>query len=180
MSIKDVLRLLVGLLIFLLLLLLPTTAQAATTLPEKIPLTLELLQERLNSPLQSEGFSTIDLRQLIIDLTNENGEFREQFYQQLQTQINCSKAPLGLDLSESLIQGEFIASKLGLQTPFSQAALSLLISAAEQEQLQTDNRFLTKPGEQIPSVTVFRGPLKFQQALFTGMVNFADTFFLQR
>ncbi|NER52161.1 MAG: pentapeptide repeat-containing protein [Symploca sp. SIO1A3] len=177
---RNVLRVLVGLFMFLLLLLLPTTAQAATTPPEKIPLTLELLQERLNSPIQSEGFSTIDLRQLIIDLTNENGEFRDQFYQRLQTQINRSKTPLGLDLSESLIQGEFIASKLGLQTPLSQAALSSLLSPIEQEQLQTDDRFFTKPGEQIPLVTVFRGPLKFPQARFTGIVSFADTLFLQR
>jgi len=169
-----------GLLIFLLLLLIPTPIQAATIPPERTTLTLELLQERLNFPIQSEGFSTIDLRQLIIDLTNENGEFREQFYQRLQTQINRSKTPLGIDLSESLIQGEFIASKWGMQTSLSQAGLSSLLSPAEQEQLQTDNRFLTKPGEQIPLVTVFRGPLKFPQARFTGIVNFANTFFLQR
>ncbi|NJO94594.1 MAG: hypothetical protein HC820_10180, partial [Hydrococcus sp. RM1_1_31] len=47
----------------------------------RIPLTLPLLQERLNTPVLSEGVSTIDLRNFEIDLTGNNAEFREQFYQ---------------------------------------------------------------------------------------------------
>lgn len=38
-------------------------------------LTGELLQKRLNGPIQEDGFSTIDLRQLDIDLTPENRSF---------------------------------------------------------------------------------------------------------
>ena len=86
----------VGLFLILLLLLLSTPTWAATP-PERTLLTFELLQERIKSPLPSEGVYMIDLRQVVIDLTNENVEFRDLFYQQLQTQINRSKIPLGID-----------------------------------------------------------------------------------
>ncbi|MBE9126105.1 MULTISPECIES: pentapeptide repeat-containing protein [unclassified Coleofasciculus] len=173
-------KLLIKLVLLFLLLLISTPALAATTQPERTPLTLELLQERINSPIQSEGVSTINLRQFVIDLTSENAEFRDQFYLELQTKINRSKTPLGIDLSQSLIQGEFTTSKLGLPTPLSKAALPPLLTPTEQEQLQRDTRFLTEASDKIPSVTVFRGVLKLNQARLTGAVNFADTFFLQR
>jgi hypothetical protein len=102
-------KLLVGLFLILLLLMLPAWAASAATerLPQggsakRSPLTLELLQERLKSPIQSEGVRTIDLRQLIINLQSENAEFRDQFYQLLQTQLNRSETPLGIDFSHSL------------------------------------------------------------------------------
>jgi hypothetical protein len=68
-------------------LLTPASAIAAPP-PERSPLTFELLQERLKSPIQSDGVRTIDLSQLIINLRPENAEFRDQFYQLLQTQLN--------------------------------------------------------------------------------------------
>ncbi len=169
-----------SLLLTIFLLLFPTPAFAATQTLEPTPLTLELLQERLNAPIQNEGVYTIDLRQLIIDLTNGNAVFRDQFYQLLQTKINRFQTPLGIDLSNSLIRGTLTLNKLGLVTPLSKVALSPLLTPIEQEQLERDTRFLTKPGEQIPSITVFRGLLKLNQARFTGSVNFANTFFLQR
>lgn len=61
------------------------TATAATErLPQggsaqRSPLTLELLQERLKSPIQSEGVRTIALRQLNINLRSENAEFRDHY-----------------------------------------------------------------------------------------------------
>ena len=140
-------------------------------------LTQELLQERLDSPVQSEGFSTIDLRNLIIDLTG--AEFRDRFYQQVQAKINRSKEPLGLDLGSSRIEGELIASRLGLQTPLTQVALSSLLTTDEQEQLKRDRR-LFKSDRPIPRVTVFRGPLKLNGSRVTGTANFAETFFLRR
>ncbi|NER30472.1 MAG: pentapeptide repeat-containing protein, partial [Symploca sp. SIO1C4] len=167
------------LLLILLLIFLSTPVWAAAPAPERTVLTLELLQERINSPIQSEGILTIDLQQMIVDLTSENAEFRDQFYQQLQTQLNRSQIPLGLDLSDSLIQGEFSASRLGLSTPLSPGNLSSLLSPMEQEQLESDQRFFPLPGEQIPSVTVLRGPLKIEHSRLGGIVNFANTFFLQ-
>ncbi|HBB32872.1 MAG TPA: low-complexity protein [Cyanobacteria bacterium UBA8803] len=169
-----------GLFTIWLLLLLPTPALAATPAQEPTPLTLEMLQQRLNSPIKSDGVSTIDLRQLRIDLTNQNAEFRDQFYQQLQNRINRSKTPLGIDLSGSFIQGTLTASKLGLVTPLSKAALSPLLTPLEQEQLERDARFLRASGEQIRAVTVFRGVLKLNQARLTSTLNLTNTFFLQR
>lgn len=177
-SISYLPRLLVGL--FVILLVLPAPAWGATPEPERIPLTLELLQERINSPVQSEGIYTIDLQRLTINLTSENAEFRDRFYQQLQNQLNRVKTPLALDLSQSLIQGEFSIGKLGLSAPLSQATLPPLLSPTEQEQLQRDDRFLSEPVQPIPSITVFRSPLKAKQARFTGTANFANTFFLHR
>ena len=173
----------------LLLLLLPAPASAiATPAPERAPLTLEMLQERLKSPLASEGVRIIDLRQLIINLRPENAEFRDQFYLLLQTQLNRSTTPLGLDFSNSVIQGELISSKLGLRSaagssatlsPLYGEALSPLLTPQEQQQLLRDPRQLSQHAL-IPSVTVFRGTLKLVQTRFTGPVNFANTFFLHR
>ncbi len=173
----------------LLLLLLPAPASAiATPARERSPLTLELLQERLKSPIASEGVRIIDLRQLIINLRPENGEFRDQFYQLLQTQLNRSTTPLGLDFSNSIIQGELIGSKLGLRSaagsnatlsPLYGEALSPVLTPQEQQQLLRDPRQLSQLAL-IPSVTVFRGTLKLVQTRFTGPVNFANTFFLHR
>ena len=170
----------------LLLLMLPAWAASAATerLPQggsakRSPLTLELLQERLKSPIQSEGVRTIDLRQLIINLRSENAEFRDQFYQLLQTQLNRSETPLGIDFSHSLIEGELIGSKLGLRTPLHGEALSPLLTPDEQQQLLRDSRQLSQP-MLIPTVTVFRGAIKLVQTRVLGTVNFANTFFLNR
>ena len=161
----------------LLLLMLPAwTATAAT---ERSPLTLEILQERLKSPIQSEGVRTIDLRHLNINLRSENAEFRDEFYQLLQTQLNRSETPLGIDFSHSLIQGELIGSKLGLRTPLHGEALSPLLTPDEQQQLLRDPRRLSQLTV-IPTVTVFRGAIKLVQARVLGTVNFANTFFLNR
>ncbi len=170
---------LVGLFAILLVLVLTTSAWAATPASERSPLTLELLQERLKSPVQSEGARTIDLSQLIINLRSENAEFRDQFYQLLQTQLNRSTTPLGLDFSNSIIQGEFTTSKLGLRSSLYGEALSPLLSPEEQQQLLRDPRRLSQ-SVPIPLVTVLRGPLKLVQAHFTGTVDFANTFFLHR
>jgi uncharacterized protein YjbI with pentapeptide repeats len=152
---------------------------AAISAPERAPLTLELLQERLKSPIQIEGVRTIDLRHLIINLRPENAEFCNQFYQLLQTQLNRSGTPLGLDFSNSIIYGDFIGNRLGLRSPLYGEALSPLLTPQEQQQLLRDPRQLSQPVP-IPSVTVFRGTLKLVKTRFTGTVNFANTFFLHR
>ncbi len=168
-----------GLLVMLLLLALPTVALAATPPPERLLLTIELLQERLKSPVQSEGVRTIDLSQLIINLRPENAEFRDQFYQLLQSQLNRSTTPLGIDFSHSVIQGDFVSSNLGLRTSLYGEALSPLLTPQEQQQLLRDPRRLSQPAP-VPFITVFRGSLKLVETRFTGTVNFANTFFLHR
>lgn len=149
---------------------------AAISAPER-SLTIELLQERLKSPIQSEGVRTIDLRQLIINLRPENAEFSNQFYQLLQTQLNRSGTPLGLDFSNSLIQGDFIGDKLGLRSPLYAEGISPLLTPQEQQLLLNSRHFSQIP---IPNVTVFRGTLKFVQTRFAGTVDFTNSFFLHR
>jgi hypothetical protein len=168
------------LLIVLLLLFSSIPAQAAVAIASREPLSLELLQTRINTPIQSEGVSTIDLSKLSIDLTTQNLEFREQFYQQLQDRINRSKTPLGIDLSDSLIKGDFQISKLGLPTPFTPAAISSLLTPLEQEQLQKEQRFALAPGEQLSTIIIWRGALKIDRTIFSGKTDFSHTFFLQK
>ncbi|MFW6296055.1 MAG: pentapeptide repeat-containing protein [Halothece sp.] len=162
-----------------------TPAFAAKATLERTPLTLELLAERLENPIQQEGVTLIDLRQLEIDLTPENGEIANQFYQALQGVINRSRRPLGIDLSRSLIKGQLEITQLGLQTPLVGEALPPLLSPAEQERLQQDPRFETfleeeKEFIQIPYITLFRGALFLDDTIFTDVIDFSNTFFLQR
>ncbi|WP_414549680.1 pentapeptide repeat-containing protein [Anabaena sp. CCY 0017] len=120
-------------------------AGATQTQPERIPLSLELLQERLHTPIIREGNLTVDLREMVIDLRPENSEFRDQFYQLLRKELQKSGTkPLGLDLSNSLIRGNFVGSDLGLRTPLYAPVISNeqpvsvyapTLTSSEQEQL---------------------------------------------
>jgi uncharacterized membrane protein SirB2 len=166
------------------------TALAAVAIPNRMPLTLELLQTRLKAPTQSDGIRTIDLRQLVIDLRPENTAFSEQFYRLIQTQIQRSSVPLGLDLSYSIIRGEFKFSDIGLRSPLYGPTLPIF-SAAEQTQLARDRRRLSQLSQLSRSlllqsqvaplqITVMRGALTMVQTRFEGYVNFTNTFFLGR
>lgn len=182
----------------LLVLLLPSPVWAAPTQPERTPLTLELLQERLRAPTLREGNLTVDLRQLVIDLRPENSVFRDGFYQLLRKELQKTGAkPLGLDLSYSLIQGDFVGSDLGLRTPLYAQAIAPIFTKTEQEQLERlrlvclqslaaslpnskDCRSLLGTQSTVSSdVTVFRGALTLEQTRFNGEVTFVNTFFLQ-
>ncbi|MDX2242051.1 MAG: pentapeptide repeat-containing protein [Leptolyngbyaceae cyanobacterium bins.302] len=170
-------------------------ADAAIAQPDKILLTLEMLQDRVRSPIQSDGLPTIDLHGLIIDLRPENQAFRDQFYPLLQTQLQKRGTPVGLDLSYSKIQGDFQINLLGLRAPLYGQALSPIFSPTEQEQLQRDRRRLSQLGKLSKSllatphpdtpgstlqITVFRGQLKLMQTQFGGNADFSNTFFLNR
>jgi hypothetical protein len=170
---------------------LASPAFAAVALPDRSSLTLELLQTRLKAPIQNDGIRTIDLRQLIIDLRPENAAFRDQFYRLIQTQMQRSNAPIGLDLSYSVVRGELKMSDLGLRLPlYDQSALPIF-SAAEQAQLARDQRRLSQLSQLSRSllvqsqvapfqITVVRAPLTLVQTRFEGFVNFSNTFFLNR
>jgi uncharacterized membrane protein len=174
---------------------LPVQAQSQL---ERIPLTLELLQERLHNPILREGSSTVDLRQVTIDLRPENAIFRDEFYQILRKELQKAGAKsLGLDLSNSLIQGDFFGSDLGVRTTIYSQAISPTFSPTEQEQIEQlrgvcleslgmalpsskDCRSLLKSKANLSSdISVFRGTLTMQQTRFNGTVQFANTFFLQ-
>jgi hypothetical protein len=181
-----------------LLLLFPVPVLAAQASLERTPLTVELLQERVRTPILREGNLTIDLRQMVIDLRPENASFRDGFYQVLRKELQKAGAkPLGLDLSYSLIQGDFIGSDLGLRTPLYAQEIAPIFTPTEQEQLESlrlvclqslavalpnskDCRSLLGTQSAAASeITVFRGALTLVQTRFNGEVSFPNIFFLQ-
>lgn len=167
-----------------------SAADADIRLPDRTPLTLELLKERLKTPKESEGARYLDLHQLLIDLRPENADFRDQFYRLVRDQFQRSSAPLGLDLSYSVVRGEFKINDLGIRAPLYGQTLPLF-SAVEQEQLKRDRRRLSQFSQlsrslltQAPveplQITVLRGNLLLVQTRFDGFVSLANTFFLGR
>ncbi|MEH2381260.1 MAG: pentapeptide repeat-containing protein [Nostoc sp.] len=185
-----------------LILLLPLPAWAAQAQPERTPLTLELLQERLHTPMLREGNLTVDLQKMVIDLRPENASFRDTFYQLLRKELGTK--PLGLDLSYALILGDFVGSDLSLRTPLYAQAIPPIFTTTEQEELERlrficlqsltmstmsyayalpnskDCRSLLGT-QSTPSseIAVFRGALILVQTRFNGEVKFPNTFFLQ-
>ncbi|MBD2463976.1 helix-hairpin-helix domain-containing protein [Oscillatoria sp. FACHB-1407] len=166
-------------------------AWGAIAQPERIPLTVDILQERLRKPTQIEGSPTIDLRRFVIDLRSENATFREQFYRLLQTALRNPNSSLGLDLSYSLIQGELQMSELGLRASLYGQLSPSLFSETEQTQIERDRRRLSQLSQLSRSLllqtqltplqlTVLRGPLTLVQTQFDGFANFTNTFFLGR
>ncbi|KZL49848.1 low-complexity protein [Nodularia spumigena CENA596] len=169
-------------------------AGATSSLPERTSLSLELLQERLRTPIIREGNLTVDLREMVIDLRPENGEFRDNFYQVLRRELQKSGTkPLGLDLSNSLIRGNFVGSDLGLRTP----VYAPVLTSSEQAQLEhlrfvclqslaialpksKDCRALLGSQPSASSeINIFRGSLTLVETRFNGEVQFPNTFFFQ-
>ncbi len=181
----------------LLLFLQPLPAWGADAIPESTILTLELLQERINKPILQEGNLMVDLQHMVIDLRPENASFRDAFYQILRKELQkTGTKPLGLDLSHSIIQGDFIGSDLGLKIPLYTQAIAPIFTPSEQEQLERlrevclqsldvafpssrDCRSLLVESTTSSQINVFRGSLKLVQTHFNGTVKFANTFFLQ-
>jgi len=153
-------------------------------------LTIELLRERLRAPILVEGVRTVDLRHFVIDMRPENTTFRHQFYQELQAQLQRPGGSPGLDLSYSLIQGDFEGNRLGLRAPLYGQVFSPIFTPAEQQQLKRDRRRISRlrqlsrsllSDDQVSrelQLMIFRGPLKMVQTRFNGRVNFSSTFFL--
>jgi hypothetical protein len=173
----------------------PTENPPATVL-DRPALTVELLQERLRHPIQSDGMPVIDLRRFVIDLRSDNASFRDQFYRLVQAQLQRPGTPIGLDLSNALIQGDFQISQLGLRMPLFGQALSPIFTSAEQAQLQRDRRRLSRLSALSQSllstaseadmqtaslqITVFRGIVKLTRTRFTQVADFSNTFFLNQ
>ncbi|WP_414571547.1 pentapeptide repeat-containing protein [Nostoc sp. CCY 9925] len=187
--------------VLLILLFFPVSTWAAQQ-PERIPLTLELLQERLHTPTLREGNLTVDLQKMVIDLRPENATFRDVFYQLLRKELGAK--PLGLDLSYALILGDFVGSDLGLRTPLYAQGIAPIFTRSEQQELEglrfvcleslamsttgyayalpnsKDCRsLLGTESTQSSEITVFRGALTLVQTRFNGEVRFSNTFFLQ-
>lgn len=189
---RHLVRLLASGLWVVLLWLCLTLSSWAQPVFDRTPLTMEALQQRTQTLTHSEGFPTIDLRRLVIDLRSENAAFRDQFYHLVQAQLQQPGQPVALDLSYSVILGDFQFKQLGLRAPLYGEALSPIFTPAEQEQLQRDRRRLVRlstlsqtllatPNLGSPlQITVFRGPLRLTQTRFEGLADFDNTFFLER
>lgn len=162
--------------VFLLIGLSGLTAIAS---PDRVPLTLEILQDRIDHPVTIDGMTTIDLRQLVIEFKTETNELNTQFNALLQNRLNRSTQPLGIDLSDSLIKGDFDLSPLGLPTRLSKESLPQILTPEERQQLERDLEFLLEGGQQAPSINVFRGALTLHHSIFTGQTHFGRTFFLR-
>ena len=184
--------------LFLFLLLSIQPVWAAELQPQRTVLTLELLQERIASPIVNQGNLTVDLQKMEINLQPENKKFRDNFYKLLQDilQKNGVK-PVGLDLSDSIIKGDFIGSDLGLRTPLYAQGIAPIFTETEQSQLERlrevclqslaysvpnskDCRsLLGKDSTTSTQISVFRGSLIFKKTRFKGKLEFNHTFFLQ-
>ncbi len=167
------------LIIFSILLIDCNSVQAATISENKNYLTIKILEERLDNLVKQEGVNTIDLSKYIIDFTPQANNFRNQFYQQIKTKISQTQEPIALDLSETIIQGDFNFSQLGIATTLAEGALSSLITPTEQEQIKQYYPLSARVNQPIKTISVFRGILKLERTIFTATADFADSLFLQ-
>jgi hypothetical protein len=192
----NVIKKYIKIIIFIILLFVLFSISPANAIPsksERLPLTLELLQERLKSQEQREGIQKIDLKNLEIDLRSDNVEFRDRFYALLQDRLTRS-SKISLDLSDSIIKGSFDGSLLALRVPLYGQSLSPLFTPEELEQLQRDRRRISQlrslsrlilDESQLNhisnlKITVFRSELNLRNTQFTDTVNFNNIFFINR
>jgi uncharacterized protein YjbI with pentapeptide repeats len=168
----------IGLLLFFAIVFVIWTLPA-TASPERQPLTLELLQDRINHPVTLDGRAMIDLRRLTIDFAGESPELKVQFFSLLQNRLNRTTQAIGIDLSDSLIDGDFSFRDLGLSTRLVRGALPQILTPEEQQQLEKDLAFVQSGNLDAVRINVFRGSLRLHNTIFTGQVDFSRMFFLR-
>ncbi|MEL6136790.1 MAG: pentapeptide repeat-containing protein [Cyanobacteria bacterium J06628_6] len=144
-------------------------AWAAT--PEQ--LSVPQLQDRLTSPAKLDGRLTVDLRETRLDLQDE--AFAQSFYALTQTALQVGAVPLSLDLSDAVILGDLDLTRLGLRTPLVGDGLSGLLPDAVQRQLMTDRNRANAVNS---AISIYRGRLTLKNAVVTGQLKAANTYFL--
>jgi len=163
-------------------------AFAANVIENPPALTNQILEQRVKSPEKKEGKRLINLRNFTIDLRDRNSELSNQFYQQLKNNLNQAGTPVGLDISNSVILGDFAGNELGLRVPLYAESLSPMFTEEELSQIKRDRRRLSQltqlsrsllgtPASQV-QISVLRGLIKMVKTRFNGSVNFNNTFFL--
>ena len=155
-------------------------AQAASQSEIRNYLTKEILQDRTNNLVQHEGIETIDLSNYIIDISSQDSQFSLEFYQEIKNQLSRASNPISLDLSNSIIQGDFDLNQLGILSPVAEGTLSSLLTLLEQEKINRYYPLITNSGRPIPKINIFRGVLKLDRTIFTGIADFSNTLFLQK
>lgn len=142
-------------------------------------LTIEILQERAANLVQQEGRSTIDLSSFIIDLSNLDSEFYQQFYQEIINTISRASNPVNINFDNSIIQGDFQLNRLGISTSLEQGALSGLFTPIEKNQISQYSELNNYQKNLNSNITIFRGSFYFNRTIFTGEVDSYDSIFLQ-
>ncbi|MEL6763465.1 MAG: pentapeptide repeat-containing protein, partial [Cyanobacteria bacterium J06607_6] len=166
----------------------PAIAGAADT--ASAPLSIAALQARIDQPVRRDGKLTLDLRDVVLDLRPENGDFGDRFYRLLQTTLQRGDTVFNLDLSHAFVKGEFDLQRLSLREPLYGDAFFPLLSDQEQSQLKRDRRRLFQLSQLSRSlllqsqttaarIYLFRGGLTMAQTRFEGPVLASDIFFLE-
>ncbi len=155
----------------------PLQANAQTE--QRSYLTLEILQEKVNNLVTTEGKEKIDLSNFIINVSNSDNEFSQQFYQEINNTTNKTSNPINLDFSNSVIQGNFKLNQLGIYSAIGEGALSSLFTPAEQEQIDQYYPVNNNVSQEIPRINIFRGGFNFAGAVFTAEVEGDNSLFLQ-
>ncbi len=172
-------------------------AEAIAAGSSRPALTLATLSRQIAAPIRQSGSMVVDLKGFTIDL--RPSELRsepaiksitaEQFYQQLQKAMNGS-GPLGLDLSNALIQGDFDLARLSLRLPayggVALPALDEFNQTLQAAQSPTGalarslliGPLLTQPQRPQLDTLVFQGPLLLSQTCFNGAFKAADLYLL--
>jgi uncharacterized protein YjbI with pentapeptide repeats len=171
----------------------PGMAIAASLSTDHPTLTSGLLAQRIAEPIRSGGGQVIDLRGVTIDLRTQSSEgktFSDQFYQRLQKGLNnvrTGSGPLGLDVSGSIIQGDFDLTRLGLRVPaYGGVALPALDAFTQTAPPLNEptgalaQSLLIQPQPVQLDTLVFQGPLLMNQAYFTGLFKAAGLYLLDR
>ena len=170
-------RIIIILLCLLCLLVIPERVYAQTE--QRTSLTLEILQDRVSNLVQTDGKDQIDLSNLIIDLTNKDNEFNQQFYQEINNTISRASNPVGIDFSNSIIRGDFKLNQLGIYSAVAEGALHSLFTPGEKEQIARYYPVDRNISKDIPRINIFRGGLNFTGAVFAAEVEGDNSLFLQ-
>lgn len=162
-----------------LILLLAFPLQLKAQTESRSYLTPEILQTKTENFSQQEGRDTIDLSNLIIDFTDANSQFSQDFYQELNNIISRSSNPLNLDFSNSIIQGDFQLNQLGIASSVGEGALSSLFTTLEQEKINQFYPLQIELAAEIPRINIFRGSVYLNNTVFTGNVDGSNSLYLQ-
>lgn len=162
--------------ILILLLAAPLEALAQTESPSY--LTIEILQEKATHLTQQDGRDTINLSNYIINLSQLDSEFTNDFYQLIDNTISRASNPINLNLSNSIIQGNFQLNKLGISSSLAEGTLSSLLTSIEKDKINQYYSVNHDDQNLISRANIFRGSLYFNNAIFTSKVDSSNSIFL--
>ena len=90
----------------------------------------------------------------------------------MQHYLNYSDQVTSLDFSHSLIKGELLSSRLGISIILSPETSPKNLTISEQKIIESNNRFSPQPLDNINSIILFRGALKFNESILTEKMSF--------